>query len=206
MNKFIFAVVSLLIVACGAGGGTQGGTGFTAMQSAHAAPDVSDILLGGVVDQSQIWRTSVDTYWREIGSGPSGDGNNGNYVGADGTFHSIDAGTWRVSKTVTAAGRVDLMAMPHVRSGSGGCHSRLYNKVRIVRVLPTRSENLALNSEALIEMYSGCMRFFDASRTVFATDFAPVVGQQNVYAVEVVAGDGTHTEISFGSPFRILNP
>lgn len=196
MKWFICAVFSLLLAA---------------MSAVHADPDVYDSLLGGTVDQGRTWYDTADSYWREAGSGPvSGnniDGNNGNYVGWDGSFHDTGLATWRVSKTVTVAGRVDLMVMPHIRSGTpSGCHGRLYNKVRIVRALPTRSENLALNSEALIELASGCLRYFDASRTVIATDFNPVVGQQNVYAVEVVAGDGTHTEISFGSLFRILNP
>lgn len=181
---------------------------FTFISSVNA--DVSDSILGGEVNPSRIWYDTADAYWREAGSGPvSGnniDGNNGNYVGGDGTFNDTGTATWRVSKTVTSAGRVDLIVMPHIRSGTGGCHGRLYNKVRIVRALPTRSENLAINSESLIELNSGCLKYFDASRTVIATDFNPVVGELNVYSVEVVAGDGVHTEISFGSPFRILNP
>lgn len=194
MRRVIYAVMLFFLTTAG-----------------HAAPDVSDALLGGEVNQARTWYDSADTYWREAGSGTLDglnnlNGNFGNYVGDGGTFYDNGTATWRVSKTVTVAGRVDLMVMPHIRSGQGGCYGRLYNKVRIVRVLPTRSENLALNSEALVEMSSGCLKFFDASRTVIATDFNPVVGQQNVYAVEVVAGDSVHTEISFGSPFRILNP
>jgi hypothetical protein len=139
---------------------------------------VDDVILGGVIDQSQIWSYSGDALWHEAGNG-----------------------LWRVSYTPSAGEKIKITAMPHIRSGTGSGKIRLYNKVRIVRVLPTRDENLAINSEALVEFTSGGpIRFFDASRSVFAVDRNPVVGQQNVYAVEVVAGDGVHTEICYGSP------
>lgn len=136
-------------------------------------------LLGGTVDPATAWFYSGSTNFTEVPS-------------------------WSVSYIPSVAGQIKLSVMPHIRSGDGSGYSRLYNKVRIVRTLPTRNELMALNSEALVESVVGSgtsLRFFDASRTVLAVDTAPVIGVTNKYVVEIVAGDGIHTEISYGSPF-----
>lgn len=140
-------------------------------------------LLGNVVDQGQQWGSSGNTNWNEVG----------------GT-------AWRVSFTPTVSGKMKLQAMLHIRSGDGNGHSRLYNKARIVRVAPVYSEQLALNSECMFEGtdgYGDQIRFMDCSRTIFAVDTAPSVGAANVYAVQVIGGDGIWVEVSYGSPFML---
>lgn len=201
----LFILIPLILFGCG---DNRLSESLEVLSLAHSDADLSYALLGGSVNHGLIWYDSADAYWREVGSGTLDgqniNGNNSNYVGADGTSHQVDNGSFRISTTSVTGSPVDLMAMLHIRSGTGGCHSRLYNKIRIVRVLPTRSENIGIDSEALIEMSNGCLRYFDASRTVIARDATPVVGQQNVYAVEIVAGDGVWTEISFGSSFMVM--
>lgn len=185
MNKNILALalsVSILSACSGGGGGSSGSsssnTGLIPSAFANTAPDVSYALLGGGVNHGAIWSYSGDALW-----------------------HEVDPGNWRVSFTPTT-GPVELTAFVHIRGGLGSCHPRIYNKLRIVRVLPSYSDQIMVDSESLIEMTSGCIAYFDASRTITALDTAPVWGQQNVYAIEMVAGDGLHTEISYGSNFR----
>ena len=142
------------------------------------------LLFGGIVDPSQGWIYSGDAGWHEIG----------------GT-------TWRLCYTPIVSGQMEIIAMPHMRSGDGAGHSRLYNKLRIVRVTPIRQEDLAINSESLWEGnfgYGDQVRYLDNSRTVLAIDAAPVLNQLNCYAVEAVAGDGVHVEVLYGSPLRAV--
>lgn len=191
MKKALLILAVAVLIACGGTGGSS-----SPVSDAHAAPgDVPFVLLGGVVDQNQIWSTSGDVYWHEVGSS--------NYEDGAGNYYDYGNGTFRVSRTPDLGEQHKVSVMLHIRSGTGGCHGRLYNKVRIVRTAPTREVLLAINSEALIEFADGCVRFFDASRTVFAIDQSPAPNAQNVYAVEIVAGDGTHTEVSYGSPLIV---
>lgn len=145
-------------------------------------------LLGGLVDPGQVWEYVGDTGWHEIGNG-----------------------TWRVCLTPTVLGKVEVLAMPHIRSWDGNGtytgHYRLYNKLRLVRVSPIRHETLAMSSESLWEGtpgYGDQLRAFDNSRTVLAVDLSPMLNQINCYAVEAVAGDGIHIEVAYGSPLRIV--
>lgn len=141
------------------------------------------MYLGGVVDPSQAWSYTGDADWHEIG----------------GT-------SWRICYTPVVPGQIEVRAMPHIRSGNGAGQSRLYNKLRLVRVTPTRHETLAINSESLWEGnfgYGDQVRFFDNSRTVLAIDATPVQNQSNCYAVEAVAGDGLHIEVLYGSPLMM---
>lgn len=122
----------------------------------------------------------------------------------DSSWHQVTG--WTVTTTPTQAGLIKISAMPHIRSGDGAGHSRLYNKVRIVRLMPTPKNDIAINSESNWEGtfgYGDQIRFFDASRTVFGIDTTPVLGQPNVYGVEVIAGDGLHVEICIGSPLLL---
>lgn len=138
-------------------------------------------ILGGVVDQAQIWSYSGNANWTEVGGG-----------------------TWRLGYTPTVEGKIKLSAMLHIRSGDGNGHSRLYNKIRIVKVSPSYNAVLSINSESLWEGnpgYGDQIRFFDGSRTVLAVDSSPSLDQVNTYAIEIVAGDGLHTEVCYGSPF-----
>ena len=141
---------------------------------------IKQILLGGTVDQGQIWSYSGDANWHEAGNGD-----------------------WRISYLPTSSGKFKITSMLHIRSGDGNGHSRLYNKARIVKIAPVYNSNLAINSECMFEGtpgYGDQIRFFDCSRTVVAVDDNPSIGQTNIYAVEIMAGDGLHTEISYGSP------
>lgn len=186
MNKNILALaLSVALSACGSGGGSSGSSSSTNPISsiipaaqANTSPDTAYALLGGVINRGNTWVYSGDALW-----------------------HEVDNGSWRVSFTPTT-GPVELTAFVHIRGGLGSCHPRIYNKLRIVRVLPSYSDQIMVDSESLIEMTSGCIAYFDASRTITALDTSPVWGQQNVYAIEMIAGDGLHTEISHGSNFR----
>lgn len=176
-----------------------------------AIADVDFVQLGNTINHGCVWREMANGYWYEIGSGINDgcpgyisiNGDYGNYVGADGVYHDVTPNDFRVSITPSSTAPVKLAAMIHIRSGDGTCRGRLYNKLRIVRTYPTRNENLMIDSEALVELSSGCYRFFDATRTILARDTSPVVGVLNVYSVEAVAGDGVWTEVSFGSTLEI---
>jgi hypothetical protein len=149
--------------------------------------------LGGVVDPTQVCHTQgvSAASWTEIGPATWSAQIMGVPNGA--------CAQWRVSLTPAIPRAIKISFAAHIRTWDVAAHQwRLFNKLRIVRVLPT-FEVLVADSESLWESYFAPVRAVDSSRSWFAIDTAPAVGQSNVYAVQAVAGDGVWTEIAFGS-------